>query len=71
MDIFLYAFSVMYSPGPVNFMGLNAGLTGQFRRSTGFFIGDCDFGRATFSPHFAAAFDGAVCRWQYCERIEF
>ena len=39
MDIFLYAFSVMYSPGPVNFMGLNAGLTGQFRRSTGFFIG--------------------------------
>lgn len=39
MDIFLYAFSVMYSPGPVNFMGLNAGLTGQFSRSTGFFIG--------------------------------
>ncbi|KTB66822.1 LysE family transporter [Pseudomonas allii] len=39
MDIFLYAFSVMYSPGPVNFMGLNAGLTGQFRRSTGFFVG--------------------------------
>ncbi|MGU3309640.1 LysE family translocator [Pseudomonas sp. M5A4_2d] len=39
MDIFLYAFSVMYSPGPVNFMGLNAGLTGEFRRSTGFFIG--------------------------------
>ena len=31
MDIFLYAFSVMYSPGPVNFMCLNAGLTGQFR----------------------------------------
>ncbi|NVZ68001.1 LysE family translocator [Pseudomonas costantinii] len=39
MDIFLYAFSVMYSPGPVNFMGLNAGLTGKFRGSTGFFIG--------------------------------
>lgn len=39
MDIFLYAFSVMYSPGPVNFMGLNAGLTGKFRRSTGFFVG--------------------------------
>lgn len=39
MDIFLYAFSVMYSPGPVNFMGLNAGLTGKFRRSIGFFIG--------------------------------
>lgn len=39
MDIFLYAFSVMYSPGPVNFMALNAGLTGTARRSTGFFIG--------------------------------
>ncbi|MGB3127017.1 MAG: LysE family translocator [Pseudomonas sp.] len=39
MDIFLYAFSVMYSPGPVNIMGLNAGLTGKCRRSTGFFIG--------------------------------
>ncbi|MDY7533789.1 LysE family translocator [Pseudomonas sp. Bout1] len=39
MDIFLYAFSVMYSPGPVNFMALNAGLTGKFRRSLGFFIG--------------------------------
>jgi len=39
MDIFLYAFSVMYSPGPVNLMGLNAGLTGKFRRSMGFFVG--------------------------------
>lgn len=39
MDIFLYAFSVMYSPGPVNLMGLNAGLTGKFRRSMGFFAG--------------------------------
>lgn len=39
MEIFLYAFSVMYSPGPVNVMGLNAGLTGQFRRTAGFFVG--------------------------------
>ena len=39
MDIFLYAFSVMYSPGPVNLMGLNAGLTGKMRRSSGFYIG--------------------------------
>jgi threonine/homoserine/homoserine lactone efflux protein len=39
MDIFLYAFSVMYSPGPVNLMGLNAGLTGKFGRSMGFFVG--------------------------------
>lgn len=39
MDIFLYAFSVMYSPGPVNFIALNAGLSGKFRRSLGFFVG--------------------------------
>ena len=39
MDIFLYAFSVMYSPGPVHFMALNAGLTGGFRRSLAFFVG--------------------------------
>jgi cysteine/O-acetylserine efflux protein len=39
MEIFLYAFSVMYSPGPVNVMGLNAGLTGQFRKTVSFFIG--------------------------------
>ncbi len=29
----------MYSPGPVNFMGLNAGLTGQFKKTIYFFIG--------------------------------
>ncbi|MFC3902744.1 LysE family translocator [Acinetobacter marinus] len=39
MEIFLYALSVMYSPGPVNFMGLNAGLTGQLRKTIGFFLG--------------------------------
>ena len=33
-----YTLSVMYSPGPVNFMGLNAGLTGQFKNDL-FFIG--------------------------------
>lgn len=39
MEIFLYTLSVMYSPGPVNFMGLNAGLTGQFSWTLGFFTG--------------------------------
>lgn len=39
MEIFLFAVSVMYSPGPVNIMGLGAGLTGQLRRTVGFFIG--------------------------------
>ncbi|QNX32433.1 LysE family translocator [Acinetobacter seifertii] len=39
MEIFLYTLSVMYSPGPVNFMGLNAGLTGQLKKTIYFFIG--------------------------------
>lgn len=39
MEIFLYTLSVMYSPGPVNFMGLNAGLTGQFKKTIHFFMG--------------------------------
>ncbi|WDZ52795.1 LysE family transporter [Acinetobacter vivianii] len=39
MEIFLYTLSVMYSPGPVNFMGLNAGLRGQFSQTLGFFAG--------------------------------
>ncbi|EEF5707879.1 LysE family translocator [Salmonella enterica] len=39
MEIFLYTFGVMYSPGPVNFLGMNAGLIGQFKRTFGFFIG--------------------------------
>ncbi|CEI51740.1 hypothetical protein [Acinetobacter bereziniae] len=29
MEILLYTLSVMYSPGPVNFIGLNSGLTGK------------------------------------------
>ena len=39
MEIFLYTLSVMYSPGPVNFMGLNAGLTGQLTKTIAFFLG--------------------------------
>jgi len=39
VEIFLYTLSVMYSPGPVNFMGLNAGLTGQLKKTIGFFLG--------------------------------
>lgn len=39
MEIFLYSLSVIYSPGPVNFMGLNAGLTGQLKKTIGFFFG--------------------------------
>ncbi|NWO10792.1 LysE family transporter [Chromohalobacter salexigens] len=34
-----YALSVMYTPGPVNLLGLNAGINGKAKESTGFFIG--------------------------------
>lgn len=39
MEIVAYALGVMYTPGPVNLLGLNAGLNGQTRTSLGFFIG--------------------------------
>ncbi len=29
LEILLYTLSVMYSPGPVNLIGLNSGLTGK------------------------------------------
>ncbi|MEX0606309.1 MAG: LysE family transporter [Marinobacter sp.] len=39
IEIFAYAIGVMYTPGPVNLLGLNSGLNGHFRASLGFFIG--------------------------------
>jgi len=39
MEIFLFTLSVMYSPGPVNALGFNAGLHGELRRTVGFFCG--------------------------------
>ncbi len=38
MEIFFYTLSVMYSLGPVNFMGLNAGLTGQLQKKRFIFL---------------------------------
>ncbi|MBB3139396.1 LysE family translocator [Halomonas organivorans] len=39
LEIVAYALGVMYTPGPVNLLGLNAGLHGQARTSLGFFVG--------------------------------
>jgi len=39
MEIMLYAFTVMYTPGPVNLLSLNAGLTAPLRETWGFFAG--------------------------------
>lgn len=39
LAIVAYALGVMYTPGPVNLLGLNAGLNGQARSSLGFYLG--------------------------------
>lgn len=39
LAIIAYALGVMYTPGPVNLLGLNAGLNGQARASLGFYLG--------------------------------
>lgn len=39
LAIIAYALGVMYTPGPVNLIGLNAGLNGQARASLGFYLG--------------------------------
>ncbi|REC95066.1 LysE family translocator [Kushneria indalinina] len=39
LAIIIYALGIMYSPGPVNLLGLNMGLHGQARRSIGFCFG--------------------------------
>lgn len=39
IEIFAYAIGVMYTPGPVNLLGLNSGINGHFRASSGFYVG--------------------------------
>ncbi|WP_136068663.1 LysE family translocator [Modicisalibacter radicis] len=39
LAIVAYALGIMYTPGPVNLLGLNAGLHGQARASLGFYLG--------------------------------
>ncbi|HCV01951.1 MULTISPECIES: LysE family transporter [Pseudoalteromonas] len=38
-DIFAYAIGIMYTPGPINLLGLSSGLNKQTRSHLGFFIG--------------------------------
>jgi len=57
LEIVLYAFSVIYSPGPVNALGLNAGLRGQARRALGFYAG---VGSAMLVLFLALGYAGAV-----------
>ncbi|PKF79835.1 transporter [Vibrio sp. vnigr-6D03] len=39
LEIFAYAIGVMYTPGPVNLLGLNGGLQSNTKRYLGFFAG--------------------------------
>ncbi|RZF78292.1 transporter [Pseudoalteromonas sp. S4488] len=38
-DIFAYAIGIMYTPGPINLLGLSSGLNKQTHSHLGFFIG--------------------------------
>lgn len=39
LAIIAYALGVMYTPGPVNLLGLNVGINGQAKQSVGFCLG--------------------------------
>lgn len=39
LEIFIYAFGIMYTPGPVNLLTLNAGLHAQVRSTLAFCVG--------------------------------
>ncbi len=39
LEILAYAIGVMYTPGPINLLGLHSGLNGKSREHIGFFIG--------------------------------
>lgn len=39
LEIFAYGISVMYSPGPINLLGLHSGLQGKAKAHVGFYAG--------------------------------
>jgi len=39
LTIITYAFGIMYTPGPVNLLGIHSGINGKARSHVGFFIG--------------------------------
>lgn len=39
LEIFAYAIGVMYTPGPINLLGLHSGIQGKLRLHVGFFAG--------------------------------
>jgi threonine/homoserine/homoserine lactone efflux protein len=39
LEIFAYAIGIMYTPGPINLLGLHSGMNGKAREYTGFCLG--------------------------------
>lgn len=57
VEILMYAFGIMYTPGPVNLLSLNAGLNGQARQTLPFCIG---VGLAMFLLFLLFGYSGAL-----------
>ncbi len=55
LQMLLYGIGIMYTPGPVNIMGLTLGLNKKFRKSIGFFTG---VGLAMFILFFICGYSG-------------
>lgn len=55
LQMLLYGFGIMYTPGPVNIMGLTLGLNKKFKNSFGFFTG---VGIAMFILFFVFGYTG-------------
>ena len=55
LQMLLYGIGIMYTPGPVNIMGLTLGLNKKFRNSIGFFTG---VGIAMFILFFVFGYTG-------------
>lgn len=39
LSMILYAFGIMYTPGPINLLGMNLGINKKFKQSKGYFAG--------------------------------
>jgi len=39
LEILLFSFGIMYTPGPVNILSLNQGLNKKFKSMIGFYVG--------------------------------
>lgn len=57
VEILMYAFGIMYTPGPVNLLSLNAGLNGQAKKTVPFCVG---VGIAMFLLFILFGYSGAL-----------